>query len=714
MLNSLLRWTVKFIQRSIEEEKVPMQIKNITVAVAFISLPVAAQTTPKYKQLLAMDLGEMLKVEVATGTDKQLSEVPAVVSVITAEDIEAMGARTLAEAIERVPGLHVGASLNRLTTLFSVRGIFTDSTPQILVLIDGVDVSEMTAQSLPYTFTYPINAVERIEIIRGPGSAVYGADAFSGVINIITKTPTNENSTTVGQKLGSFDYTETWMNANLAFDDIKLSLSFTHEEQNNDNDRRTQWGIVERAREMDNIHLNLEYGEFSFKNWYWKSRQLMGTGAGIWGNDYDRDISETFKTHLSWNGSLSENIEGTFETSYDQSRFDAAFTLFPAGVWPVGADGNIFQPPFTPVTFPEGVIGRPQGETQKLNFHGAMIYSGVANHRIRMGIGLENAELTDNQELKNFGPGILDEANIPADFVSNELIDVTGTPFIYTPQYDRDLWYLSLQDEWKFADKWELTAGVRYDDYSDFGSTTNPRFALVWNSTETLTSKVLYGTAFRAPKVAELAFINNPTTLGNPDLVPEEIQTLELAFDYRPNKQLNGLLNIFTYESEDLIQLDQTFVYQNIGAQDGYGVEIEVNWQATDKLRVNANASWLETEINQSGVDKERVPHFMSFIDIRYQVHPDWLLTTQSYWIADRMREPGDARATADDYLKTDVTLLWRTDSPWQVKIGVKNLFDEDIVEPVANSPLFGLGLGFPGDYPMESRNLYGAVSYSF
>lgn len=692
-----------------------MNIRYSAIALAVLGFSAAAQESSKFKQLLAMDLGEMLKVEVATGTAKQLSEAPAVVSVITAAEIKATGARTLREAVERVPGLHVAASsTNRLTNMFNVRGIQTGTTPQMLVLLDGVEISELTALSTPQSFMYPTSFIERIEIIRGPGSAVYGADAFSGVINIITKTPTNNKEFEVGGNIGSFDYFESWLNGNFVQGKLKGGFSINHSQQDDDDKRITPYGVMSRSYDMENIHLNLEYGEFSLKNWYWQSEQKMGIGAAIFGNDFDRDISKALRTQLSWNGNLSENLDGTAEVSYSENSSDALFQLLPPGTWPIGPDGNLFIPPFTFVDFPDGAIGQPQGQTNRLKISSAIIYSGIENHRFRVGFGYEDMELADVKEVKNFGPGVLDVANIPDNLISTELVDVSGTEFIFSPDYNRYLKYLSIQDEWKFAKKWELTAGVRYDDYSDFGSTTNPRLALVWSTTETLTSKFLYGTAFRAPKVAELAFINNPAQLGNSDLSPEEIETVELAFDYRPNKQFTGLLNIFSYQSKDLIQLDQTLTYQNIGEQDGKGIEVETNWQVTEKARINANFSWLDSELPLTDEDKAQVPGLMAFLDFQYQFDSNLTFTVQNYWIKDRKREAGDTRPEIEDFLKTDFTILWQSEDSWQIALGIKNLFDDNILEPSNNSGLFGIGLGFPGDFPMESRNIFGSLNIQF
>ncbi len=121
------------------------------------------------------------------------------------------------------------------------------------------------------------------------------------------------------------------------------------------------------------------------------------------------------------------------------------------------------------------------------------------------------------------------------------------------PNTHRTIWSLVAQDEWQIADDWQLTAGVRYDDYSDFGGTVNPRVALVWDINEQITSKLLYGKAFRAPNFAEQCTQNNPVVLGNKNLNPETINTFEWALDYRPFSSLRTAVNLYYYQINNLI-----------------------------------------------------------------------------------------------------------------------------------------------------------------
>ena len=205
-------------------------------------------------------------------------------------------------------------------------------------------------------------------------------------------------------------------------------------------------------------------------------------------------------------------------------------------------------------------------------FRGTLIQPGDS--------GYDDARMVRNG-LIDRSPAIIARAHGTADVV------------VELASQDRDIVYASLQDQWQVANDWNLTVGLRYDDYSDFGSTVNPRAALVWDASTDMTAKLLYGRAFRAPSFTELFVRNNPVALGNPDLDPEVSNTWELAFDYRASFDLRLGLNVFMYDIEDLIEFvptgPGTQVARNIGEQKGHGFEVEAEWKPVQTLRLVAN-----------------------------------------------------------------------------------------------------------------------------
>ncbi|MCG6968828.1 MAG: TonB-dependent receptor plug domain-containing protein, partial [Gammaproteobacteria bacterium] len=146
-------------------------------------------------------------ISIATGGEQSLARAPAVATVITAKDIEAMGAQKLDQVLESVPGLHVSLSPLRFTPNYSIRGIYTTFNPQVLMLMNGIPITQMWLGDRGVG-ALPISDISRIEVIRGPGSAVYGADAFAGVINIYTKSAEEKAGTQINAFAGSFDTTQ--------------------------------------------------------------------------------------------------------------------------------------------------------------------------------------------------------------------------------------------------------------------------------------------------------------------------------------------------------------------------------------------------------------------------------------------------------------------------------------------------------------------------
>jgi iron complex outermembrane receptor protein len=246
---------------------------------------------------------------------------------------------------------------------------------------------------------------------------------------------------------------------------------------------------------------------------------------------------------------------------------DQNYQLFPPGtIFPTG-------------TFPNGVIGDPARDERQMRLSAFTTYSGFRSHSLRLGLGHDDLNMYATSTNKNY---LLSPAGAP---VPTAFMDYSNIQTHLPPEL-RKVDYLYAQDEWNIVRDWTLTAGVRHDNYSDFGGTTNPRLALVWDATQDLTAKLLYGAAFRAPSFNEQYGIN-PVANGNPNLKPETIKTLEEAFSWqaRKNTQLN--LNFFHWQAESLIQTVANpapapgATYQNSGKQYGGGVELEGVWDTS-------------------------------------------------------------------------------------------------------------------------------------
>lgn len=677
------------------------------------------------------ELGQV-QISIATGNSTSLDKAPATASVIYAAEIAAMGARNLDEILETVPGLHVAlSSLSRLDSVYSIRGIHTGFNPQVLLLLNGVPVQFSLQGGRPTLFRLPVTSIERVEVIRGPGSAIYGADAYSGVINVITKDAASIEATEIGARSGSFGTHDFWLQTATNWQGLGIAFDLAYQETDGDNSRRVDAdlqttldgvfgthaslapGALSTRYQLLDAHLALSGEQFQMNLWNWYSTNA-GVGAGgaqaldPWGKDDSDLLMADFTYHLS----KSDQWDTSVRLSYLTYQIATNFELLPAGtVVPIGSDGNIdFAKPAGIVSFPDGLYGNPGGRSKDAQADFTAIYTGWDDHRLRIASGLRRQSLVA-KETKNFGSGVID-GTVPV--VDGSLTDVTNTEFVYLPESSRNLRYLSLQDEWHLAQNWDLTAGLRYDDYSDFGSTTNPRLALVWATNEKLTTKLMYGSAFRAPSFAELYFRNNPVSLGNNTLKPELIDTQELSFNYRATDNLQTTLTLFTYQAKDMIEflVDENATTQatktatNARDQDGKGFEFEFMWKPTAQLHLNASYSKQTAEDAKMNTAIPDAPRQQLKLNANWEFVSNWYLNSQVYWIGDRERAYTDTRSAIDDYSMVNITLHRKNILPdLDVSGAVRNAADTDAREPSSGE--------IAHDYPLASRSFLIELKYT-
>ncbi|MHB8790922.1 MAG: TonB-dependent receptor plug domain-containing protein [Desulfobulbaceae bacterium] len=672
----------------------------------------------------------------ATGSLKPVHLAPSVATVITAEDLEEMGATNLSEALETVPGLHISPStLNRLDDVFSIRGIHTGNNPQVLLLVNGLPVTQTYLGGRPFTFSMPVSSILRVEIVRGPGSAVHGADAFAGTINVITKDGFAIDGTKFGARYGSFDSTDAWLQHGGQYKGWNLSMNMEYQESEGDDDRIVASDLQTVLDNSINIPnalppaslapaaLTTDYRildtQFAANKDNWTCR-LWGwfqddAGLGAGGSqtidpDGYTDVEQYMADILYQNKELLKDWDLSLRASYLYRDEDSFFNLFPTGTaLPIGADGNInFVNPAGVTLFTDGYIGNPLVLETQSTIEATALYEGFTDHLLRLHMGYKQME-DEYEHYSNFGPSVID-GNQPA--VDGTLTDLSGTPYAFMPESSRQIKYMSAQDEWSFARKWELTAGVRYDDYSDFGTTINPRVALVWETRFDLATKLLYGQAFRPPAFAELYAQNNPIVLGNPALDPETIETLELVFDYQPTTSLRIIPSVFIYDIEDIIEYvddpgQATKTAQNAKDQEGHGFELEADWRILDTLRLMGNVAYQRSKDKNTDEIVPDAPELQVYAAAHWTFLPDWSLDTRYFWIGNRHRAAGDTRSDIDDYNQVNITLRRKNImGHWDLAVAVRNLFAENIYEPSDGS--------IPGDYPMPGRSFFAELRYTF
>lgn len=665
--------------------------------------------------------GDSTFVTIATGTKKPIDSAPSVASVITETQIKNMGAVDLDDVLESIPGLHVHRTSNSFDPIYIFRGIYTQFNPQVLMLINGNPITNLFVGNRSQVWGgMPTKAISRIEVIRGPGSAVYGADAFAGVINIITKNKADIDGTKVGGKLGSFNTTDFWFEKGTQFGEFDASLIYEfHKTDGHDKlieaDAQTILdevygtnaslapGAMANFRRNHDVRLELNRNDFFMR----AGVQLreIGTGAGVaealnpttneFGKRVNVDVSYSNKAH-------AENHWYEFNASYfsTSQEFDDNLILFPPG-----ADIGFGGP------FPDGVIGNP--EVFERHYRASTVYNSQEfnNHDLRVGLGYHFGEVYRVTETKNFALGPDGTIISPG----SPIVDVSDTPFVFLPERSRENLHIYIQDVWQALQDWEITAGLRYDRYSDFGSTLNPRLAVVWSRSLNSTFKFMYSEAFRAPSFANLFNANNPLALGNPELSPETITMLESSYNYS-STHLQFSANIFSYRWKDVINFvpdlsSSVSRAQNQGIYEGKGFELETRWMPTPDFNVTVNYSYQDSVNSET---KERLiiaPKHQLFAEAFFKINSQWNLYSSLNYVMDRSRESVDLREDVNNYKVFDVNLNWQLLEKQQLSFSINNLFNDNAREPTRNN---GELVNLPNDLPLAGRTAFVSYEYSF
>ena len=669
-----------------------------------------ASTDDKLEHFISLSLEELISLEttIATATKHTTSKAPAVVTLITSEDIKATGATNLIDVLEGVPGIHVKFDYFGNRPLVSFRG---NKPNQTLLMVNGNSMKDLTWGFGFFWKGLSANIIERIEIIRGPGSALFGADASAGVINVITKTAGQIKHSEASVRAGSFNTQTAWMQHG---DNWKgYNINVTAEIHTSDGhapiietDFQTTLDRIFGTTVTESPG-NANYGwkqqdiRFSIAKDHWrlhtdyiarKDVEIGLTGAGIL-DPLTQAKDSLLNIDLFYtNDSLFNNWTVNAELRYQNLDYDSGegFRETPPGF----DDGS--------GPYPDGQLNHISAAERRFIAEASALYSGIKHHSIRLGSGYNWQDLYSVEHARNFDEDATGTIITPGDPV----VDISDTPYAILPEETRKITYFFLQDVWNINNQWELTTGARYDDYNDFGSTFNPRLALVWQTSNKLTSKLMYGEAFRAPSYLQLFAITSRAT-PNPDLKPEQSKTWDLQFNFTASKTLQLSMNLFNYELSDIIERDINKKYQNTGTQTIRGIELEAQWQIFDNLLMSGNF----TTRNQDEEFRDySQPEKEAYARIDWGFKKNWSWNIQANWINERDRDvittTPDTRPALSSQTITDSTLRYVASNHLEVAISIRNIFDIEAKEFT--------GKGIPNDFPLPERNAYVEARYKF
>ena len=622
---------------------------------------------------------------------------PAIMSVITAKQIKQMGFRTLIDVLRMVPGFYISMDETGEREV-AVRGVLDDASQKIKVLIDGHSINDVWRGGAMWNFDdLPVENIKRIEVIRGPGSALYGQNAFLAVIDIITKDTEDIDGFQVTTSGGSFST----QNYNLLFGrelgGLKISGFLDYFDTQGFSKKIEQDvlfpaaasrspGQSQNRKEKTDLNLRLSYNNLEVKAKYMKKRRKDYIGVGDALNE-ESILRDTYMfTEFTYKLSLSEKLNMTPKVYYDQYNYDPFFEQRP--------DGHLG-------VYPEGIKGQLRFKQRTIGFENQVNYKLFEGNELTFGLQYEWIHQHDIKYGKNSHP--ITNANLTTvtDFTHD-------LPF--TRKATRHIYAFYLQDEWNITKDIDLTIGVRHDRFTRFEGTTNPRVGLIWRFIEDAHLKLLLATAFKAPSFQEMFLTNNSVKIGNPSLDPEKINTFEIGLGYHFTEHMRASINYFYNRIRDKIILDTATPkqFQNGGGSRIHGIEAEWKADFGNDNYVFANYTFQDAEDTR---DRNRLPDVPVHngnigINAGFCKYTNANLTT--HLSGPRPREDGDTRRDIPAQALVNMTLIGKNFiDNFEVRGSVFNLFDKSYYDPAPQNTV-------PTDYPQQGRSFTIELRYQF
>ncbi|MBI1823553.1 MAG: TonB-dependent receptor [Nitrospirae bacterium] len=509
-------------------------------------------------ELKDLNLEEMITVDVPTveGASKFeqiVTEAPSSVTVVTSAEIKKLGYRTLADILQSLRGFDI--TYDRNYSYSGVRGYGRpgDYNDKILLLIDGHRINDNITNQAPLgtEFSIDIDLIDSIEIIRGPGSSLYGNNAFFAVIDVHTKNGRDLKGTEISTDAGSYD-------------NYKGRLSYGTEYSNGFEGVASGTGYASRGQ-------SLYYPEYN--------SPLTNNGLA---DNRDSDQSKSVFTKFSYHGITLENSFSSRTKGVPTGSFGADFNQANQSV-----DSLFFSDLKIEKRLGSGGDAMARVYYDYYSYTGDFFYSGVDNKDLergeRVGGELKYSVAIFNDHKLVIGGEYLDNLKQQQqnyDILPNyTYLDDNRRSRIIAEYLQLDLPF--------FLDWITLNAGFRHDEYDTFGHTYNPRLGLILNPFQKSYFKLLYGSAFRAPNVYELYYASPGLQLeGNPNLKPEKIQTFEGIYDQYFLDGYRATVSLYKNIVTDLIEqrIDQSnnfIIYRNVdenvdGKVETKGIELEL------------------------------------------------------------------------------------------------------------------------------------------
>ena len=626
---------------------------------------VLAQDKQAPPDLFEASMEDLMKVDIdsvyaASGYRQKVTEAPASITIITSDDIRKYGYRTLADILSNVPGFYI--SYDRNYSYVGIRGFGRpgDYNSRILLLVDGHLLNDNVYDQALIGTEFPIDVdlIDRVEVIRGPNSSLYVANAFLGVINVITKRARNSRNLTASAELASYGTFKTRVTYSNRFrDGLELLLSGSFYDSRGHeglyfpefDTPATNYGIAQHVDgdQYRQIFADLSYHGLTLEGAYgWRDKTIPTASFGTIFNDPGTNtIDAPGYLDLKYEHKFGGDWGYKARLYYDHYTYDGTY------IYDDSASGA-----------PSRVVNKDLGFGQRWGAEFDVSKKLWANQTLIAG-----SEYRDNfkQDQENY--------------------DVQPYFQYLNDRRSSTIWAIFAQDSIPIRSNLVLDLGLRHDQYSTFGGTTNPRVDLIYTPFEKTTIKLLYGHAFRAPNAYELYEYGGGSE-PNPHLKPETAKTSELVLEQSLQNNFRLTVSGYFYPIRGLISEEDDpvtglIVYRNSEKINMQGLELALNKKLPSGLEAGGSFSYEDAKNVSNGSPLTNSPHELAQAHLSVPLfHRQLFASMNLQYVSKRRTLAGNYAA---GYLVPNLTLF----SPkalkgFEVSASLYNLSDERYGDP--------------------------------
>lgn len=605
-------------------------------------------------------------VVTASRVPTQKVDTPADISVITKEEIADQNYASASDALRAIPGVNVLGSGAKGSSMGQDK-ILLNGDERVLVLVDGRRMNLGSSGNSSADWLPPINAIERIEVLKGGGSALYGTDAVGGVINVIMKKGSEiGNHVTVKAAGGSWNAEQYAISASGSTDSgLGLIVSATKERR----------------------------GEYKFKNANGKSQLLKNSGYDDTGVivKLDQKVGEDNRIGVNF-----EHINAEGGSPFGYSGFG-------------NTDSHKRISNNVALRYDWNESSDERGYVQ--------VYKNYQHAHFRSPVASRQSNFTDStiglEAQQNFKFSDTDELTVGLEYYKTT-VDNTS---LYTGERDINNKAIFAENRWEFAPSWQLNTGLRYDHHSKYGSEVTPKVALNKKFDENSNVYLSWGRVFNAPTTDDLFWHQVDSsqwgtfyTYGDPNLKPEKGYVWTFGGNTKLNEKTSLSANVFYSKITDAIDWDYTSVPNytlavNVNKEKRRGLELSLNHDFDDNLSAYASYTYVQVKQDKGkGFTKDLTtkPNIYR-AGLKYK-NADWLFTLN----ANAVTGQSEKQFVDSSYFTLDLGAQYKINDNAKLFINGYNLTNARYAE-------FG-GLYKNGEarYPMAGRSFIIGAEYTF